>query len=169
MQWITRGALMAACFFGLITGAHGIHAVPAAPVDQPLLAGASIPSEVQHIVARACQDCHSNNTVWPWYSRIYPMSQLIAADVQQGRSFLNLSDWSTYSRGRKLGYLAAMSGAAEGGLMPPSRYSLLHADARLTPAERQELAAWAQKESSRLRQIRWDPARLHRNRPTSVG
>lgn len=154
MQWITRCAFMAACSFGLITGAHAIHRVAATLANRPLLEGASVPADVQRIFARACQDCHSNNTQWPWYSNLFPMSHLIAADVQQGRSFMNLSNWQSYSRGRQLGVLAAISNASVERQMPPFRYLLIHGDARLSDAERRELAEWAGQESTRLRSNR---------------
>jgi hypothetical protein len=116
-----------------------------------LFEGASVPADIQRIFARACQDCHSNNTDWPWYSHIFPMSHLIAADVEQGRSFVNMSRWQNYSRGSQLGILAAMSNAAVEREMPPSRYLLIHGDARLSDADRHDLAAWARQESARLR------------------
>jgi hypothetical protein len=150
MQWTTRGAVMAVCSLGFITAARAIHTAPVTPVHRPLIEGAKVPADVKRIFARACQDCHSDNTVWPWYSQLFPMSRLITADVQQGRAFLNLSEWQSYSRGRKLGFLMAISNAAVDREMPPFRYLIIHGDARLSDAERHEIADWATQEATRL-------------------
>jgi Haem-binding domain len=135
----------------LIASAGLLHPATHSRRYQPLLHGAMVPSDVDRIFNRACQDCHSDKTEWPWYAHVPPMSNLIAKDVRQGRAFLNLSDWQSYSKGRKLGYLAAISSAAISGEMPPRRYTLLHGEARLSDDERRRIAAWAKQESSRLR------------------
>jgi hypothetical protein len=63
------------------------------PPHDALLVGASLPDEVTQVFERACQDCHSNNTHWPWYAKVTPVSFLVAGDVNRGRQFLNLSQW----------------------------------------------------------------------------
>ena len=151
MQWIARGALMAFCSFGLITAARAIHVPPATVLERPVIANGAVPENVERILVRSCRDCHSNNTVWPWYSHVFPMSRMIAADVNEGRAFLNLSNWNSYSRARKLGYLASIANAAAAREMPPARYSLIHSDARLSETDRHALADWAKWESIRLR------------------
>lgn len=118
---------------------------------EPLFEGAVVPAPVAKIFARACQDCHSNNTQWPWYAKVPPASIFIAKDVQRGRLFLNLSEWNKYSNGRKLGYLASMTEATRNQKMPPRIYSALHAHARLTDEERNLIAAWASDERKRVR------------------
>ena len=119
--------------------------------QQTVLPGASVPPDVGEILSRACQDCHSDKTVWPWYAHLPPMSGLIAKDVREGRAFLNLSNWGQFSKGRKIGYLMAMSSAAAKGEMPPGRYTLIHGDARLSERERLRIAAWATEEAARVR------------------
>jgi hypothetical protein len=90
------------------------------------------------LARRACFDCHSHATIWPWYSRVAPMSWLVQYDVDKGRRELNFSDWH--------------NGAHEGkrpdkireeiteGEMPPVAYRLAHPEARLTDAEKRRLA-----------------------------
>lgn len=90
------------------------------------------------LAKRACFDCHSNETIWPWYSRIAPVSWLVQWDVNSGRKALNFSAWE--------------NGLREGenpkkireelleGEMPPIQYTLFHAEAKLTKEERQQLA-----------------------------
>ena len=86
------------------------------------------------LAQRACYDCHSNSTVWPWYSNIAPASWLVQKDVDDARERLNFSDPDGWAGRRAAGR------AAVRGDMPPSQYTLLHPEANLTPAERQELA-----------------------------
>lgn len=80
---------------------------------------------------RACFDCHSNETKWPFYSYIAPVSWLVADDVQEGREHFNMSDWKP-SKGDK-----AAKEVREGD-MPLWQYALMHPDAKLTDAEKKE-------------------------------
>jgi cytochrome c551/c552 len=86
------------------------------------------------LVKRACYDCHSNQTVWPWYSYVAPVSWLIYNDVIQGRHRLNFSEWNGQSRGA-----GEMVQAIREGEMPPFQYLPLHPSARLTSVEKQQL------------------------------
>jgi hypothetical protein len=106
---------------------------------------------VGHVFERACQDCHSNNTHWPWYAKVTPVSFLVAQDVNRGRQFLNLSEWQKYSRGQKLGYLGGMAVATRNRQMPPRMYTVMHAHARLSDAERKLISDWAREERKRVR------------------
>lgn len=87
------------------------------------------------LAARACFDCHSNETRWPWYSHLAPTSWLVQNHVDEGRQTLNFSQWN---ENYKEAHEAAES-VLEGS-MPPRSYLLLHPAARLQPAERSELA-----------------------------
>jgi len=138
----------------LIAGAGLLHPAAHSPQFQPLLLGADVPVDIENIFSRACQDCHSNKTEWPWYAQLPPMSKMITQDVERGRAFLNLSNWQSYSKGQKLGYLAAMSSAATGREMPPMRYTLIHGDARLSDQERSRIAEWAKQEAARIRSVK---------------
>jgi cytochrome c551/c552 len=90
--------------------------------------------QTQALVKRACFDCHSNETVWPWYSYVAPVSWLIYNDVVEGRSRMNFSMWDTKSRA-----VNELVGEIEEGGMPPGKYLLMHPNARLTAAEKQQL------------------------------
>src|SRR5579862_8383683 len=76
---------------------HPSGPVKAVRSDNPLLAGANIDPGVLEVLQRACQNCHSEKTEWPWYSHIAPMSWLVEGDVNQARSHMNLSHWSEYT------------------------------------------------------------------------
>ena len=77
----------------------------------------------------ACFDCHSNQTVWPWYSNIAPMSWLVQRDVDDGRRHLNFSTWTAGQ-----GFQAAEM--LSSGKMPPFQYQLAHPEARLSDADK---------------------------------
>jgi len=77
----------------------------------------------------ACFDCHSNQTVWPWYSNIAPISWLVQRDVDEGRNHLNFSDW-------RAGQGHAAAGKVSSGQMPPFQYLLAHPEARLSEADK---------------------------------
>ena len=87
------------------------------------------------VASRACFDCHSNQTEWPWYASIAPASWLVQRDVVRGRATLNFSEWTRPQ-------LAAEEAPEEvlEREMPPRAYELLHPDARLSFSERRELA-----------------------------
>jgi hypothetical protein len=89
-------------------------------------------AQTRLVFQRACADCHSNQTVWPWYSNVAPMSWLVARDVQKGRNKFNISEWD---RSDKHGDEAAKE--VRKGSMPPSQYLLAHPSARLSAEERQ--------------------------------
>lgn len=93
------------------------------------------------LAARACFDCHSNLTRWPWYSNIAPNSWLIQRDVDEGRSTLDFSRWDR-SQDASIGDVVE---AVDGGGMPPWYYRLLHPKSRLSKAEKAELVAGLRK------------------------
>jgi len=98
--------------------------------------------KTKELAKRACYDCHSNETVWPWYTNILPISLLVQNDVIEGRSKLNFSECGVLrSSGGEEGEEGGDSAEAVlSGFMPPNQYLLIHPSARLTAAERQALA-----------------------------
>ena len=89
----------------------------------------------RELAVRACFDCHSNETVWPTYSRVAPVSWLVAHDVEEGRAVLNFSEWQ-----RRQEEAAEAAEVVREGEMPPRAYTFMHAHARLGAAERDALA-----------------------------
>jgi len=87
------------------------------------------------IMKRACYDCHSNNTVWPWYSQVAPVSWLVADDVNEGRAHLNFSEWGLLGPEVSQKRLEAVCKEVKGGEMPLMQYLLIHSEAKLTPEE----------------------------------
>lgn len=97
-------------------------------VQEPTWADA----DTRVIAQRACFDCHSNETMWPWYTNIAPFSWLVQRDVEEGRSKLNFSEW-----GRGEQETGEIAEVIRGGEMPPAQYTLIHADARLSVSEKE--------------------------------
>ena len=93
-------------------------------------------AQTRALAVRACFDCHSNQTTWPWYSNVAPVSWLVQRDVDGGRSTLNFSEWNRPQDGA-----GDLADAVLGKSMPPWFYVLLHSNAKLSAVERQALAA----------------------------
>ncbi len=89
------------------------------------------PAHAAAVLDRACRDCHSNDTAWPWYSRVAPVSWMVARDVRQGRARLNFSEWNLYGPEMSRLRIKAVCGAAAKGDMPPKYYTPMHPQARL--------------------------------------
>jgi hypothetical protein len=102
-----------------------------------------VPKEVQAILRQACYDCHSHETVWPWYSRISPVSWMIAKDVTSGRRHLNFSLWGRYPQQRRERALEEIREQVSSGSMPLPKYAMMHAEARLDSAARKMIIGWA--------------------------
>ena len=120
------------------------HVNPPANSAHEITADASVPPSATSIFNRSCYDCHSNRTVWPWYSGVAPVSWLVAYDVRAGRKEMNLSEWSTYPPDRKIRFARRMCKEVTEGDMPGSMYTLMHSQAKLTSADVQAICAWSQ-------------------------
>jgi hypothetical protein len=118
--------------------------------NQAIFRDAHIAPETLALFQRACQNCHSQQTEWPWYNHVAPMSWMIARDVQQARMHMNMSQWQDYSTDDRLRLLSAIGSAVRNHDMPVQRYLLLHPEARLTDAERHEIYSWTRTERKRL-------------------
>jgi len=90
--------------------------------------------QTRALAKRACFDCHSNETLWPWYSNIAPVSWLIIFDTQRGRNKLNFSEWGS----KRYNVRELDEVILEGG-MPPPIYVVSHSEAMLTTTEKQQL------------------------------
>jgi hypothetical protein len=110
----------------------------------------SVTPEVARLLDRSCSDCHSDNTVWPWYSNVAPVSWVVIDDVQQGRRHLNLSDWAKYPPGGARDKLRQICKEVKEGSMPLREYLWAHRDKRLTPQERAMICEWTAAEGQRL-------------------
>jgi len=134
--------------WGLLLGLILAQAIPVSRTNpergpaRSIHAGAAVPADVRALLDHACADCHSDATIWPWYSRVAPVSWLISRDVRAGRRELNLDDWGSYSAERKQRTLEQICDQVSGHDMPDWTYLLLHDRARLTEAQRATLCRW---------------------------
>ncbi|SFR31198.1 Haem-binding domain-containing protein [Robiginitalea myxolifaciens] len=101
------------------------------------------PEEVREILSGACYDCHSNQTTYPWYSQVAPVSYWLADHIDHGKGNLNFSEWSGYPADRKDHKLEEIVEEVKSGEMPLNSYTWAHSEARLSETERQALVAWA--------------------------
>lgn len=134
-SWKSFVAIAAVAVLGLVLVAQ---LVPygRAHSNPPILAEPAWNSPATRALAeRACFDCHSNQTRWPWYSHVAPMSWLVQNHVDEGREVLNFSDWN-----RGNGEADEAAKTVRENEMPPRSYMLMHPEARLTAAEREQLA-----------------------------
>lgn len=110
---------------------------------EPFLVETNPSESVREILGRACMDCHSNQTSYPWYNQVAPVSYWIADHVKQGKGHLNFSAWDSYEAKRKDHKLEEVIETVESGEMPLKEYTWTHQGARLTSQERQALLDWA--------------------------
>ena len=97
---------------------------------------------VHSILERSCSDCHSNDTRWPWYSHVAPVSWFVIGHVDDGRRDLNLSEWGKYDKRRQSQRLQQMCNLAKAGIMPLSSYTPLHPGSKLTAEDVKALCDW---------------------------
>jgi hypothetical protein len=103
--------------------------------------------DVKSVLRRACYDCHSNETVWPWYSGVAPVSWLVGSDVKGARRHLNFSEWGTYDAGKQSNKLSAIAEEVRDGEMPLWYYSMIHRDSRLDASDQAKILAWTEEAS----------------------
>lgn len=118
--------------------------IPVNQINPPVVQKAVLPTEVQSILQESCFDCHSNETEWPWYSRIAPGSFLITHDVVEGRKHLNFSDFSGMDAFDSSDVADEILEVLEEGSMPLPPYLILHPNASLSDSETQILMQWAE-------------------------
>ena len=108
-----------------------------------LQAVASVPGAVSTLLRTACYDCHSYETVWPWYAHVAPASWFLTRHVNEGRRHLNFSDWGNYPPSRADHKLEEVIEMVEEGEMPLSSYVPLHPEAKLSGDDRAAIVEWA--------------------------
>jgi hypothetical protein len=148
LKWIF-GALVAV--FALLQFTNPARTNPPLPPGGDISATNPPPPQIAAQLRASCYDCHSDETKWPWYSHVAPASWLVVSDVNDGRERLNFSDWPHALPERAAKRLERMSEELGYKDMPPAKYTIIHADARLTDAQRQELIKWADDAAAKLK------------------
>ena len=112
--------------------------------NPPITGELQAPPEVAALLRRACYDCHSNETTWPWYSRVAPVSWLVHRDVVEGRRHLNFSEWNSLPADKQAKRKKASAREVNSGDMPPWFYLPMHKNARLSDGDKALLQRWAE-------------------------
>lgn len=103
-------------------------------------------NEVQGILKKACLDCHSNTTHYPWYASITPINYWLKHHIDEGKEELNFSEWTTYSVKRKKHKMEEIAEEIEENEMPLSSYLITHTEAKLTDEETTLIVNWAKEQ-----------------------
>lgn len=101
-----------------------------------------VPADVQQILKTSCNDCHSNNTQYPWYNRIQPVAMFLAYHVKDGKRELNFDEFAAYSPEKRLHKIEETREVIQKNEMPLQSYTIIHSDAVLTEAQQQTLINW---------------------------
>lgn len=102
----------------------------------------AVPEDVKNIMAKACNDCHSNNTRYPWYSYIQPVHWWLNGHIKNGKKAINFDEYTNRSLRYQFHKMEEVEEMVEDGKMPLKSYLWIHKDAKLTPAEKEKIHAW---------------------------
>lgn len=120
-----------------------IQFIPVSRTNPPVTAELDAPMEVISVFKKSCYDCHSNETEWPWYSNIAPVSWLVSSDVKDGRSHLNFSKWGDFSRKDIVKMKEEIWEEIERGKMPLDKYIFMHPEAEIDQEKKDLIKEWA--------------------------
>jgi hypothetical protein len=143
MQQIFRWKVIRWILLGILVVLVAIQFVPVDRLNPPVEAEVPAPANVRTLLRRACYDCHSHETTWPWYSQVAPFSWLVARDVRKGREELNFSTWNRITTQQQVKKLKESWKEVTEGDMPPWFYLSIHRDATLSAEDRTALRNWA--------------------------
>jgi hypothetical protein len=134
----------------------GIQFIPVERTNPPVTQEISAPPNVLSILKTSCYDCHSNETNWPWYSNVAPVSFLVASDVRNGRKRVNFSEWDKYDEKKKEKKLEHIIEMVEEGEMPLPNYLIMHSNAKLDPTKIKALKDWVTGNDSSEGKLRYE-------------
>jgi hypothetical protein len=117
---------------------------PAMDATQAMEAHVQLTPQAKEILDRSCRDCHSNQTDWPWYTNVAPVSWWITDHVNAGRNHLNLSEWAKLDKDRQSKKLQQICDEVEDGAMPLSSYLPMHPKAKLSEQDKKTLCDWTE-------------------------
>ena len=136
------GGFLKVIFVLLIIVFIGIQFVETERTNPAVTAEIQAPNEIKSILRNSCYDCHSNQTEWPLYSRIAPVSWFIINDVDSGREHLNFSDWGKYADALKEKKLKEIWEQINEDRMPPKAYTFLHPGSEIELNEKNTIKKW---------------------------
>jgi hypothetical protein len=150
VRFLQRTLITLVMLFGAIQLIRPSRVNPPIDESRTLQARTQVSPEINAVLERSCNDCHSDKTHWPWYSNIAPFSWYLVHDVNEGRAELSFSNWGGYTARRAARKLQEFCEQIEKGAMPLKAYVFLHRDAKLSDAEKKLLCAWTNQERARL-------------------
>ena len=118
--------------------------------EKSILKSSLITEPVLNHLRKSCLDCHSNQTLLPWYAKLEPSSWLLSVHINKGKEHLNFSAWEDYSKREKIGLLGEIKDEVESGQMPLKSYLLIHRDAKLNAEKISALSRWTEEASARI-------------------
>jgi Haem-binding domain len=145
-------AIAVAAIFAALQFVRPARTNPPVEEARTISAHTQITPEVAALLDRSCNDCHSNQTRWPWYSNVAPVSWFVVGHVNDGRREMNFSDWAQYGTDARRELLKEICSEARSGAMPLGSYLRLHSEAKLSSEDVKTLCDWANAESRRLSQ-----------------
>ncbi len=110
----------------------------------------AVPGDVTHILKVACYDCHSNQSIYPWYWNVQPVAWFMNGHIEEGKHHLNFSEFATYATWRQYKKLEEIDDEIKSGDMPLTSYKLIHADARLSDQQKMDIRNWVAASRSEL-------------------
>jgi hypothetical protein len=125
-------------------------AVPVIPT-QTLKAAVNVPPDVSQMLVRSCNDCHSDQTQYPWYSYFQPVGWFVKGHIEDGKKELNFSKFNTYEPKKKVRKLEEICEMVQDGSMPLPSYTWIHRSAVLTNSDAQALCDWVDVEKAKIR------------------
>jgi len=134
----------------------GIQFIQVDRKNPPVTLDINAPDNIASILRTSCYDCHSNETNWPWYSYIAPVSFLVASDVKDGRKHMNFSEWDKYDGEKKEKFFEEIIEVVEEGEMPLSKYTITHPDAKLDNIKIKLLKDWVTQENGTKKSLRYN-------------
>ncbi len=123
---------------------------PPVVASEAIESGTQIPDEVAKIFQTSCKDCHTHETVYPWYSKIQPAAWFLADHITEGRQKLNFSKWNTYENRRKRKKLDEVCEQVKSAEMPLPSYLWMHRDSKLSDAQIKTLCDWTESEKAKI-------------------
>ena len=135
----------------LVIGFVGIQFIPANLNQSSIIPKEDIiqyynpPEEISIMLKNSCYDCHSNNTVYPWYNKLQPVSFLLEGHIEKAKEELNFSNFNTYSKRKQKSKLKSIISQIEDGEMPLKGYVIMHANAKLSDNDKTVLTIWIEK------------------------
>ena len=147
MKWVV---LIGFCLFVVVQFFGPAKTNPSVDQAQTLQSRTHLEPQVASILDRSCADCHSNNTRWPWYTNVAPVSWFVIGHVDDGRRDMNFSEWGRYDARGQAGKLDQICKEVKVGAMPLSTYTPLHPGTKLSSEQVKILCDWTNSERTRI-------------------